>query len=90
MKIKVSDKLQTLYKTQNKTPNYALKFLLNSIEPDCCSECIGLIEEFQLLGAKTEIEVNDSNIQQIKELFGKADSNTVEQLLWVALLFPEI
>ena len=90
MKLTVSTKLIDSYKANSKNPNYSLSFLLNSIDPSVCADGLGLVETFKLAGAAVEYEIDDKNIRVMQQLLGKADSTTVERLLWVALLFPEI
>ena len=90
MKLAVSTKLIESYKANGKNPNYSLSFLLNSVDPGVCAECIGLVDTFKLAGAAAEYEVDDKNVCVVQQLFGNVDSTTVERLLWVALLFPEI
>lgn len=90
MILTVSTKLIESYKANSKNPNYSLSFLLNSIDPNICADCLGLVETFKLDGVAVEYEIDDKNIRAMQQLFGNADSTTVERLLWVALLFPEI
>lgn len=90
MKLTVSSKLIESYKANGKNPNYSLSFLLNSIDPSVCADGLGLVETFKLAGVAVEYEIDDKNIRAMQQLLGNADSTTVERLLWVALLFPEI
>lgn len=90
MKLTVSTKLIESYKANGKNPNYSLSFLLNSIDPSVCADGLGLVETFKLAGTAVEYEIDDKNIRAMQQLLGNADSTTVERLLWVALLFPEI
>lgn len=90
MKLTVSTKLIESYKANGKNPNYSLSFLLNSIDPSVCADGLGLVETFKLAGVAVEYEIDDKNIHSMQQLLGNADSTTVERLLWVALLFPEI
>lgn len=90
MKLTVSTKLIESYKASSKNPNYSLSFLLNSIDPSVCADGLGLVETFKLAGVAVEYEIDDKNIRAMQQLFGNAASTTVERLLWVALLFPEI
>lgn len=90
MKLALNNKLIESYKANGKNPNYSLSFLLNSVDSRACAKGVGLIETFKLEGAAIDYEIDDKNIRGIQQLFGKADNGTVECLLWVALLFPEI
>mgnify|MGYP005758151191 CR=1 FL=1 len=90
MKLALNAKLIESYKANGKNPNYSLSFLLNSVDPSVCADGLGIVEAFKLAGAAVEYEIDDKNIRAIQQLFGNTDSTTVERLLWVALLFPEI
>ena len=90
MKLALNIKLIENYKATGKNPNYSLSFLLNSVDPSICADGLGLIETFKITGATADYEIDEKNIRAIQQLFGNADSATVECLLWVAFLFPEI
>ena len=90
MTLSLNQKLIESYKANGKNPNYLLSFLLNSVDPSVCAKGIGLVDTFKLEGTVIDFEIDDKNILAIQQLFGKADIGTVERLLWVALLFPEI
>lgn len=78
------------YKANGKNPNYSLSFLLNSIDPCICADGLRLVETFKILGTTTDYEIDEKNIRAIQKLFGNTDLTTIERLLWIALLFPEI
>ena len=90
MKLKINERLVGSFKSINKNPNYMLDFLLSSIDAEACRNAMELVEEFKLLGTTVEIEINENTLSTASQLFGDCDSSTVEKLLWVALLFPEI
>lgn len=90
MKVQINDKLLDLYKTANKNINYSLGSILASLDVDTCKSTIEIVEELKLLGNRVEIEIDEDNINVINNLFEHCDASTVEKLLWVALLFPEI
>lgn len=90
MNIQISEKLNAAYINAHKTHNYALNFLLSSMDLDHCAESMRLVEDFKLSGDKIAIKIDDENIDIVKKVFGHADSSLVEQLLWVSILFPEI
>lgn len=90
MIVEVNSKLVAMYKEHSKNPNYALSFILNSMDPDTCIEGIALVDGFTIPGESTGIEIDEKNARAIKSIFGAADSATVTKLLWVAMLFPEI
>ena len=90
MTAQISQRLMAAYAASKKNPNYQLDFLLNSIDLDTCNACVKLVEEFKLLGDAQMVTVDDSNAKRIQKLFGCCDNGLIEQLLWVALMFPEI
>ena len=90
MKLKINERLVSSFKSVNKNPDYMLDFLLSSIDVNACRNAMEIVEEFKLLGTAVEVEINEKNLYTVNQLFGTSDSNTVEKLLWVALLFPEI
>ena len=90
MRISLHNALISSYKEHGKNPNYSLSFLLNSIDPGTCVAAVKLINEFSLLGETTEFEVDEKNILIVNQLFSRVDATLLEQLLWAALLLPEI
>lgn len=90
MNIEIGESLHTLYSSANKTPNYALSYLLSSIDIDNCSQCFSVIEEFHIIGKRVSISIDNSNVSTINDIFGNAEPHLIELLLWVAVLFPEI
>lgn len=90
MTAQVSLRLIRAYETSKKNPNYQLDFLLSSVDVDTCNAASKLVEEFKLLGDEQTITIDDSNAKRIQKFFGCCDNSLIEQLLWVALLFPEI
>jgi hypothetical protein len=90
MKVEISEKLNNVYNASHKNYNYALNFLLSSMDLDTCAESLKLVEEFKLLGNRVSIEIDESNIMTIQSVFGNTDNTLIEQLLLVSVLFPEI
>lgn len=90
MTAQVSLRLIRAYETSKKNPNYQLDFLLNSIDLDTCNAASKLVEEFKLLGDAHAITIDDNNVKRIQKFYGCCDNGLIEQLLWVALMFPEI
>ena len=90
MQFELSEKLIRKYSESNKSPNYSLNFLLNSLEPTVCASVIKLVDVFSIQGNTTTYDVDEKNIKIIETLFKEFDSKLVEKLLWIALLFPEI
>ena len=90
MKVLISEKLHNAFLSSKKNHNYSLNFLLSSIDLNTCPDCMKLLKEFELLGSRIEVEVDDSNLKLIQSIFGSTDNNLIEQLLWISILFPEI
>jgi len=91
MKIKVSKKIIDTYESTGKNPNSCLAFILESIDPDAVPSSMCILDECTFLGEKISFKVDDSNIKYTETLFGKEDiESTIERLMWVALLWPEI
>lgn len=86
----ISKRLINVYSASKKNVNYQLDFLLNSLDMDTCDACMKLVEEFKLIGETQEIAIDESNVKRIQRVFGSCNNSLIEQLLWVALMFPEI
>lgn len=83
-------RLLKAYTDSKKNPNYQLDFLLNSIDMDSCNACLKLVEELKLLGDAQSFTLDENNARRIQTIFGCCDNSLIEQLLWVALMFPEV
>ena len=90
MTARISQRLLKAYTTSKKNANYQLDFLLNSMDLDTCRDSVKLVEEFKLLGDVQELIIDESNVKRIEKMFGCCDNSLIEQLLWIALMFPEI
>ncbi len=90
MKVSVSTTLLDLYKQSKKNYNYALAFFLNSLDLEVCSKAMVLVENFKISGDKQIIEIDAPNVSIITSIFGDADDNVVERLMWMAIMLPEI
>ncbi len=90
MKLELNSKLINSYKEHGKNPNYALSFMLNSMDPKTCVEGIELVDTFSIAGDVVEFQIDDKNARAIKSIFGTVNAVIVTKLLWTALLFPEI
>lgn len=90
MKIAVSRQLLDAYVSSDKNPNYALTFLLSSLDISSVSKFMPLSGSFAFNGTKSEFELDTKNVQTVQKIFGYADAPLVEKLLWVAALFPEV
>lgn len=90
MKIAVSQQLLSGYASSGKTPNYALSFLLNSLDVASATEFMTLGGNFTFEGNKVDFEIDAKNAQAIQVIFGSVEGAVVEKLLWMAAFFPEI
>lgn len=90
MTAQISKRLISAYSTCKKSVNYQLDFLLNSLDMDTCNASMKLVEEFKLLGEAQEIVIDESNVKRIQKTFGSCNNSLIEQLLWIALMLPEI
>lgn len=90
MRFDLSKKLISAYREHEKNPNYSLTFILNSVDPRACATGVGLIDSFIIFDEKVSFEIDDSNIRAMKALFGSADADIVEKMLWMAFMLPEV
>lgn len=90
MKIPVSQQILDAYSSFGKNPNYALTFLLDSLDIDTATKFMSLSRGFQFDGTKSEFDLDTKNATAVAQIFGVTDATVVEKLLWVAALFPEI
>lgn len=94
MEVKLSTSLCQLYKESKKNMDQALSLLLDSMDPECYMkvfEQICLVESIQD-NKRTKVSLGDSVSKQIYEAFDKEaiNDNLINELLWIAALFPEI
>lgn len=90
MQVQVSKKLIAAFTEQRKNPNYALSFILDSMDPYACVEGLKLVDVFSFNGETEAITIDTKNVKLIQLTYGEVDAAVVEKLLWIALLFPEI
>ena len=90
MQVKVSKKLMAAFAEQRKNPNYALAFILDSMDPNVCVECIKMVDVFSINGETDFITIDAKNTKLLMQTYDEIDAAIVERLLWIALLFPEI
>lgn len=90
VKFNVSKEIIKIYRKHNKSEDYSLDFLLSSLDPECCAEAFALFDSLNIKGEKVEIDINESNLLEIKSLFSIIDNKLMEKLLFTAVLFPEI
>ena len=92
MKVMISQKLKTVYKEQHKNYDYAISSILDNFDPKCYLTCFSLIKEFELDGEKCEICIGDKLAKRIAEdlSIDTINDRTIELLLWIGVLFPEV
>lgn len=90
MKMEISKILINAYKDSNKNPNYALRFILNTLDPMICKKGILLPNIVEFQGESSPCEIDEQNAEITKQIFGKIDKALIERLLWIAYLMPEI
>lgn len=91
LKIAVSNVLKGLYESSHKNYEYALDYVINSLDPDCYKKAIDDIAELKIKSERVEIEIPETIVDSVKQLMDDdVSAETIELLLWVAVLFPEI
>ena len=90
MQVQVSKKLIAAFAEQCKNLNYALSFVLDSIDPNVCVEGIKMVDVFSIDGETDCITIDAKNTKLLMQTYNEIDTAIVERLLWIALLFPEI
>jgi len=90
MKVLINKELRNIFLSSHKNHNHSLNFFLNSIDLNTCSKCMKLVKQFELLGNRVEVEIDDSNIKIIKKIFCNTENAFIEQLLWIAIFLPEV
>lgn len=90
MDVKISKELNEEYTKQHKNFNYALSFLLDSVDRVAARNALSLlaVPDHQ---CSLDISIDDSSIEKIKNwLQLSPDDNVIEKLLVVSLMFPEV
>ena len=84
--------IKAVYKEQHKNYDYAITSILDNFDPECYLTCFGLIKDFELDGEKCDINIGDKLSKRIAEDLSLdiVDDRTIELLLWVGALFPEV
>lgn len=92
MKVMISKKLKAVYKEQHKNSDYAITSILDNFDPESYLTCFGLIKGFELDGEKCDICIGDKLAKRIAEdlSMDTVDDRTIELLLWIGVLFPEV
>ena len=92
MTFQISEKLRDLYHNQSKNYEYAIDQIMNSFDPESFVECFRIVNGFDTIGDKCEINISDSLVDNmIKDLgLEHLDHKTVELVLWLGAVFPEV
>ena len=92
MIVKVSANLLNIYKENRRNYDMALMTLLDSFDNATFQRAFSEIGTFTLLGQKTEITIGASATEQMKQAFQceEISEKLINELLWIAVLLPEI
>ncbi len=92
MKYMISKKLKAIYKEQHKNYDYAISSIMDNFDPDSYLACFEIIKSFELEGEKCEICIGDKLVERISADLNMDTLNdmTVEILLWIGVMFPEV
>lgn len=90
MKVDISKKLYDVLKKHHKNIDYSLQCLVNSLDPEACKDVFKVLNAIDLGKEKKACELSDDTVGTINDLFGKCDRETVEVLIWISALLPEI
>lgn len=88
----VSKKIMTLYRSSKRNHDLALHTILNSFDPDTYETAFE-IAGIEMNPCESEkIEIGEESYRLLTESFPKnrIDNMLINQLLWIAVLFPEI
>lgn len=92
MKVSISKAIKDLYQESHKNYEYALESLMNSLDPATYVKAIKDIKRIDSISKeRVEVEIPDSAVNMLKGLLDENEvkTETVELLLWVAVLMPE-
>lgn len=92
MIVNISKTLRDLYKKQHKNFDYAIASALDNFDPVSFVSCFKIVNIFELDGEKCRINIGDELVKRIiSDLeMNNLDDNTVELLLWVGAVLPEV
>ncbi len=92
MKVKISKKLEEIYKKQHKNFDYAITSALDNFDPDSFVTCFEIVEDFKVSGDKCEITIGDNVAERIISDLERTslDGKDVEILLWIGAVLPEV
>lgn len=90
MNIRIGKELSDEYISQRKNMNYALSFLLDSVDREATRKALKYMS-ISSFSQYSEVDIDDSIIEKIKKRIAiDADDSVIEKLLLIALLFPEV
>lgn len=92
MQIKVSKGIKDIYKSQHKNYDYAIGSALDNFDPESFVKCFKIVKSFKLGGESEEISLGDGIVERIKSDLEQdnIDQKTIELLLWVGAILPEV
>lgn len=92
MKVKISRKLKEAYEGQHKNFDYEINFILDSLDPESYAACFKMVKAFGLDGEKVDINLSDEVAERIISDLEMESLNqeTVELLLWMGAVLPEV
>ena len=88
----VSEQLVELYIKLHKNYDYAINQALDSFDPESYIESFRIIETFKIKGEPAVIKIGNSVVEKIKTdlEIEELEDTTVELLLWIGAIFPEV
>lgn len=88
----VSKHLVDIYREQHKNYDYAITSALDSLDPESYIEAFKIIDEFKLKGETAEIKIGNAVAEKIKNDLEveELEATTVEILLWIGAILPEV
>lgn len=88
----VSKRLVDLYREQHKNYDYAISSALDSLDPESYIEAFKIIDQFKLKGETIDIKIGTTVAEKIKKDLEveELESVTVEILLWIGAILPEV
>lgn len=90
--VNVSKCLVDLYKKQHKNYDYAITSALDSFDPESYIEAFRIIDSFKLKGETIMIRIGNAVAEKIKKdlEIEELEDTTVEILLWIGAVLPEV
>ena len=92
MKVRISKKLNDIYRKQHKNFDYAISSILDNLDPDSYVSSFEIVKGFELEGEEVDINIGEDVAKRIiADLeMDSLDNMIVELLLWIGVIFPEV